>query len=285
MHSGLLLVAFAIATVWRLRWQAEPNGDWQSRWQAAFSSFCLPPLLVLSTAAAVLWMGHHPGQMLGIPVSIRSCQLAQGLVALALLGLGYEALKTPMAQGRLRQHPRVQLLPGVTARCHPGTIPFAGLVGVWRPELMVTQGLLDTLTPQQLEAIWHHERAHLQCRDPQWNLGLGWLKRLSIWLPYTQPLWEELLLLQEIRADHQAAQVVDPLVLAELLVALVTSQQPEPQQPCLGFAQAQGPSRLQQRIRALVEPLPQGAMPAAPPLPMMGALLILSPLLLVVCHH
>ena len=49
----------------------------------------------------------------------------------------------------------------------------------------------------------------------------GWLRRLTEWLPHSKELWQELLLLRELRADQWAAQQVDPLVLAESLLLMV----------------------------------------------------------------
>lgn len=42
-------------------------------------------------------------------------------------------------------------------------------------------------------------------------------------LGYRTPLWQELLLLRELRADRWAAQQVDPLLLAESLLVVVST--------------------------------------------------------------
>ncbi|MGH9237707.1 MAG: M56 family metallopeptidase [Vicinamibacterales bacterium] len=40
-----------------------------------------------------------------------------------------------------------------------------GVVGVWRPVLLLPEGLVDRLTPAQLNALLAHERCHVRCHD------------------------------------------------------------------------------------------------------------------------
>ncbi|HEY9660512.1 MAG TPA: hypothetical protein V6C65_18820 [Allocoleopsis sp.] len=70
MHLSLILVMVGVAIGVRLGWQRlqslalHHRNDWATRWQLALSAFLIPPLLLFSTAIAVLGMGHH-GMMLG----------------------------------------------------------------------------------------------------------------------------------------------------------------------------------------------------------------------------
>ena len=109
-----------------------------------------------------------------------------------------------------------------------------------------------------------HEQAHANYHDPFWFFWLGVVRRFTFWLPGTQELWEELLLLREIRADQQVAQTSDPFLLAELLVKLSQQMTLAVQSPALetdfepsaAFNEPLSLSRLEQRVNALVEPGP-----------------------------
>lgn len=260
MHSSLIVFTILVAVGWRWRWQ-RPDGPWQTRWESALSAFCLPPLMVVLAAGAVLAMGHH-GTMLGWSVSPVGCWVSLGVLTLASGVLAYALGQAARTHCRLRQYPVVLLPEGGLARCLPVDLPMAAQVGLWRSALLVSQGWLEQLTPAEQQAMLAHEQAHADHRDPFWFFWLGVVRRFTGWLPNTAPLWEELLLLREIRADHQAAYTSDPLLLAELLVKLAR-QMALPSRPhileteigsCVGFNEALSLTRLEQRVNALVEP-------------------------------
>jgi Zn-dependent protease with chaperone function len=143
---------------------------------------------------------------------------------------------------------------------------MAAQVGLWRSALLVSQGWLDQLTLAEQQAMLAHEQAHADYHDPFWFFWLGSIRRFSLWLPHTEGLWKELLLLREIRADQQAARTSDPLLLAELLVKLARQITLATHAPGLApglesytaFPESQSLPRLEQRVRALVEPSPRG---------------------------
>ena len=60
--------------------------------------------------------------------------------------------------------PNVRLQPGVQVRSSPGLLE-PGVVGWWRPILLVPGGIGDHLTPPQLEAVLAHELCHVRRRD------------------------------------------------------------------------------------------------------------------------
>ncbi|MFN7502639.1 MAG: M56 family metallopeptidase, partial [Dolichospermum sp.] len=94
-------------------------------------------------------------------------------------------------------------------------------------------------------------QGHYQYRDTFWFFWLGWMRSCTAWLPNTEPLWQELLVLRELRADSYAASQVDPLVLAESLL-LVVSNNPITSDVCCAALGAG--DRLEQRIEALLTP-------------------------------
>jgi uncharacterized protein (TIGR03435 family) len=53
---------------------------------------------------------------------------------------------------------------GLTVMSSPMTME-PGVVGIWRPVLLVPEGLIEELTPSQLHALIAHERSHVRHRD------------------------------------------------------------------------------------------------------------------------
>lgn len=263
MHSFLLVLGGTIAILSRyylsLRTppsalpssQSWPAQDWSRRWYWTLGQFLLPPLFLGAMAIAVLMMGHH-GQMLGQSVSWVGCHTVLGLGAGALLLLGWQMGQSLRSLLQLRALPR-HTVQGQTVRQIDTDIPFAGRIGLWNAELVLSQNLSAFLTADELKAVLQHEQAHLTYQDTFWFFWLGWVRRMAFWLPQTEALWQELLLLRELRADAVAAQSVDPLTLAEALLKMIRAASPAGAAPRLGGACfADDPSRLEQRIEALM---------------------------------
>ena len=60
--------------------------------------------------------------------------------------------------------PGLPMPAGIDARSAAGVME-PGVVGLWRPVLLVPSGIEDDLTPRQLAAVLMHERCHIQRRD------------------------------------------------------------------------------------------------------------------------
>ncbi|MDJ0729695.1 MAG: M48 family metalloprotease [Crocosphaera sp.] len=216
MHLMMILMALAVAMGIRLL--SSLCLDEMSNWQRSLITFILPPLLLLMTATAVISMGYH-GEMLGFPASRFSYLLAVCFLVFALirgLEITYQGwLSTQKvkeyAQKNIDNHP---------ARIINTNLPYSAQVGFWHSELIISNGILNTLDDDHLKAVIAHEQAHAYYHDTFWFFWLGWLKRISFWLPKTDILWQNLLLLREIRADQKASQTVDPLILAESLLII-----------------------------------------------------------------
>ncbi len=248
MH--LLMIVGVLTLCWFVRKGSPEKGPWAIRWQRTLTSFLLPPCLLMTTALAILWMGHG-----GATFSFWDGDVTYGFAWGFLLFAAMEGLK--LAWSGLKFLRKVQTYPCVDVQgtfCHrlDTASLFIAQVGFWNPQLLVSQGLLETLDQEHLEAVLSHERAHHYYRDTFWFFWLGWLRRATSWLPNTQLLWDELLALRELRADRWAAQQVDVLALAESLV-LVVNAGPSPigsELLCAGIAQS--PSRLEERVEALL---------------------------------
>lgn len=248
MH--LIMIFLVLSLAWLLRTIDLPKtANWTTRTCQALLLFLFPPLLILITAFALLFMGSS-GRMMGLQNGWFSYLLALsflGWSGLKFWQLVREGLHTV---SQIRTYP-LQKLQGENCRLFETDIPYSALIGFWQPELVVSQGLLDSLTPEQLDAVMAHEQAHYYYRDTFWFFWLGWLRSIAFWLPNTEKLWQELLILRELRADNWAAKIVDPLTLAESLLLVVS-------QPVLSvnfaaeFSAVAPLNRLNERIEALL---------------------------------
>jgi Zn-dependent protease with chaperone function len=296
LHLLMVIGSLGLAIGLRLNWRRQLSQSWRSRWHTTLISFALPPLVLLTTAIALLWMG---------PI----CHMARHLIIQGWSGLltygwswGYCAILLLLALqlmtdgGRsiwcLRQYPKMALnarcsgdtAVSPTARLIPAEAPFIAQVGLWRPQLVISQGLLDRLAPAHLAAVLCHEAAHRYYADTIWFAGLGLLRRISGWLPQTAALWEELLLLRELRADRWAAQRVDPLLLAEALFTVVSA--PLSMEFGVAFNEAMVHDRLSERVDALLAvPSPLADEAAEWQFKLWAWGLVLLPLLTIVLHH
>jgi Zn-dependent protease with chaperone function len=277
MHLSLILIILGIA--WGVRFY---NGgaaiDWADRWRLTLGKFLLPPLLLLTTTLAVLCMGTQ-GQMLGRSVGWIGYSLAIGFLAAACMSAVWLAIQGWRSIQQIQTFPQIQTNRGAARVLSTSTL-FAGQVGFWEPELVVSQGLLSRLNPAQLDAVLTHEQAHHYYRDTFWFFWLGWVRHLTPWLPQTRFLWQELLLLRELRADRWAAQSVEPLLLAESLLLVVQLPLTNTESYCAAFGSAEPLDRLTERIEALLAPPPQLSRTASP----WWLLLSLLPLLTLAFH-
>ncbi len=285
MHLGLLLLTIVVALAVRWRWQ--PGlGTWSQRWWWAVLALCCPGLGLFSATIAILGMGHH-GTMLGWTVGPMGCRISQlVLVSSLMVGL-YGVFQASWTTWRWRQYPLIQLPQGRPARLVDATMPLAAQVGFWRSALIVSRGWLDQLSSEEQAMVLAHEQAHAHYRDPLFFWLLGLMRRLTGWLPCTQALWQELLLLREIRADRWAAQQAQPLAVAELLIKISrqTALGNAAMAPIMvSFSDPSEMDRLEQRVDALLQPVPSGDVPPLGTVAL-GVALTLLPLLAMGLHH
>lgn len=253
MHLFLILIAVSCALVLRSSWSRNTK-TWRDRWHAALFAFLLPPLLLLTTAIAIICMGDR-GTMIGMETGQLSYYLAIAYLIFALaswlklFGDGHHSLQT------IRSYPPITLQieeKNVRARLLENSGLYCAQIGFLQPELVVSQGLLESLDPEHLQAAIAHEQAHLYYGDTFLFFWLGWLRRITPWLPATEALWEELLALRELRADRFACQQIDGLVLAESLLLTVSAPFQEFASLSAEFNRLCPSDRLQERIDALL---------------------------------
>jgi Zn-dependent protease with chaperone function len=253
MHLLAILTVVILALIIRDQSiQSSPNTKgWSQRWYRTLFLFCFPGLLLLTTAITVLYMGCH-GEMLGVKAGSIGCFISGGLILFASGSLLKLAVQGDRSIRQVRQYP-TQTIGQTTARIIEFDLPYSAQVGFWRSQLVISRGLLTALDQEHLAAVIAHEQAHVEYRDTFWFFWLGWIHSFSFWLPKTAALWQELLLLRELRADRKAAESVDFLLLAESLLAVAKAPLEFPAW-CVSLNDAQIGDRLQERIDSLLNP-------------------------------
>lgn len=245
MHLVMIVTALTLAWIVRLI-TPQSTGNWSQRWYKSLFLFLFPPLLLTMTALAIVCMGAN-GHMLGLQASWLGYGLGLIFLVVATGLLCKSAYQAWQSQQEINTYPQTYIQ-GKRARILEINLPYSAQIGLWQPNLVISRGLLAMLDQEHLEAVLAHEQAHLEYRDTFCFFWLGWLRSLTTWLPNTENLWQELLLLREIRADRSATTQVDPLVLAESLLSVAQFPMESP----LSFCAPLGSSCLQQRIDNLI---------------------------------
>ena len=207
---------------------------------------------------------HHAGSLPGgLPVFLGAFLLANLLLTVVqLLGNARVGQRLCEALGRAA---RAENGYGIL----PLAEPQAFLIGVLRPRLFLTEGLLATHR-EHLEVVLGHERAHLQFRHPLFRALAK--AALCFHLPLiSQAIERALTLSHEVVADEEAAsQVGSRERVASALVQLTRAALPL--HPAVtGF----GCSHVELRIARLLDP------PSAHDVPSARSLLLLSALALI----
>lgn len=249
MH--LLTISIIVAIAWIIRLKpASRMATWTERWHQALFRLLFPSLLLLSTAIAILYMGCH-GAMLGMKAGSWGCAISATMILFALGCLGKLAYQGNQSIRQLAKH-RQQSIKGMNTRVIDLNLPYSAQVGFWQSELVISRGLLATLDEEHLGAVLAHEQAHVYYRDTFWFFWLGWIRSFTCWLPNTEALWQELLLLRELRADCKATEQVDFLLLAESLLRVVKTPMDSSSVLCANFNDYMVGDRLNERINSLL---------------------------------
>jgi len=153
----------AVATMSRAAWRSESP----SLWLAARLLPSLGAALFVAAVfipAYVLFEPRDTGE--GFDATLTACA---GLAFALTVVAGYRGLA---GWRRVRRHTRDWMAHGAPAVIGGRRVlvadaetPFLALVGVVRPRLLVTRGLIDALTPEELEASLAHEVGHSRAWD------------------------------------------------------------------------------------------------------------------------
>lgn len=257
MH--LIIILTSLITAWLIRRTAtsiSTSTDIRERLCQTLLKFLFPPLLIFTTFIALLCMGPQ-GRMgiwqtgcLSYAFAVTSLVFFSFLfVKLAYNGWQYIHSISACPQAEVGNQ---------TVKILDTQALFAGQIGFWKSELVISKGLLESLSFPHLETVLAHEQGHYHYHDTFWFFWLGWIRECTAWLPNTKILWEELLILRELRADAYAASRVDNLLLAESLLFVVSRQAPleiakvKGEVFCAALGSSSHGTRLEQRIEALL---------------------------------
>lgn len=206
---------------------------------------------------------------------------------LALIAAGVILFGARQAWGEMQRRQTIKTL-GTISRHHGRDRirvldtfqPFAATVGLVRPRVLLSRGLLDALSADQNAVVRAHEATHCRRRDPL-RLALARLGA-AMHVPATgRALFRALSLATEETADEGAAKAVgDRTRVAETLVRVVRLRP----RTAGGVGIADG--MLETRVRTLLEEPHRSAGRRQPWLPavtsgLLAALLIASPQI----HH
>lgn len=98
-------------------------------------------------------------------------------------------------------------------------------IGWWRPRIVISKGLVETVAPAELLAILVHERHHQLRRDPLRLLLMKFIHALLFPLPVVHELHRAFLLRIEVEADEAAIEVVGRPSVASALYKMFTANQ------------------------------------------------------------
>jgi Zn-dependent protease with chaperone function len=106
---------------------------------------------------------------------------------------------------------------------------FSFVWGFWRSKLILSTGLLHTLTAEELRGLLEHEAAHHERRDNLIKLALSFCTYTSLAIPFTRLLLRWRSLEVERFCDEIAASRTNaPLDIASALVKLRRRASPTP---------------------------------------------------------
>lgn len=258
MHLVMILLMLAIAGFVRLLTASGESGQGvrpdNFHTSSVFCYFLLPPLLLLSTAIAIVCMGPE-GEMLGLQASWISYLLAWSYLLGSFLMLLNHTYQVYVQSQKMANYTE-EIVLDKSVYLIETDFPYCAQIGLWQSKIIMSRGLLKSLNEEELRAVIAHEEAHAYYLDNLCFFGLGWLRTCSSWLPYTSKLWQQMLTIRELRADYWSAQRVDKLILAQALLNLATQVNSYlNKQPDWNFAieLSDGNSqRLAQRVEALL---------------------------------
>lgn len=125
---------------------------------------------------------------------------------------------------------------------------YAFSYGIWRPRIVISTGLTETATADELVAVLHHEDCHVRNRDPLKVLALRSWTAAFFFLPVIGSLFSRILERQELKADRAAVRACGVSPVAGALLKAVG-------QPAAGegtaLAALGGPALLDARITQL----------------------------------
>lgn len=271
--SFVVLTSLSVSLTWntlvrRLR-AAHPRRRANVALAAALAPSVVPSMLLLACLAPGLatFLDHHADHCLAHADHPHLCLVhAVGTLeahGALLLGITLAGLTIGLARaaGRVRKT-RLWLArlglptprdPAARLVELPSSRPISFVAGLLRPRIFLSSRLASALTPDQVEIVLAHERAHQARRDP---LRRAVAEACSLALPpaIRRAILDELTLASEQVCDEEAADGPgNRLAVAETLLAVERLAQPA-MPSALAALPAFGQSNIAARVHSLLAP-------------------------------
>jgi len=105
--------------------------------------------------------------------------------------------------------------------------PVACTIGLWRPRILLSTGMIATLSATEMGPVIAHEWGHVMRRDPLRVALLRWCSDVLWWLPIVGALVRDSTRIMEDAADDVSVALTNqPLELAAALVKTAKAQAP-----------------------------------------------------------
>ncbi len=180
--------------------------------------------------------GHHyPPLVVAFLAPIVTLLVAGILAALARQTWGQHRLDATLASRHADVDERLRQLVhglGLTGRvdvsCDQIVSAFCG--GLLRPRIYLSQGLVELLTIEELEAVLRHERHHLSRRDPLRYFVADLFERLAAFFPALLTVSDRVRIRAELAADQAALRVMSIDTVASALIKVMRASLPTARQ-------------------------------------------------------
>ncbi len=77
-------------------------------------------------------------------------------------------------------------------------------IGLWKPRMILSSGLMDMLEPNELHAVIEHEKCHMRYRDPLAIFLLSMISKSMWYIPIFAWMADKYPIMIELRADKYA---------------------------------------------------------------------------------
>jgi Zn-dependent protease with chaperone function len=256
--AAAFLALWAFVATTGLIWVVA-NGGWTGMLRLAAA-----PLVIANPSNAELWAAGALGVF---AIFLTAFVLSQAV------GRGYLAVRRPRGLDWPARLPAPRVPTDLLAFASPRVEAFSftllepGGAALLRRRnvILVSDGLLDGLTPDETEAVVAHELGHLRELDGRYLTFFRTLSRLFRWDPILAYLADRLTEREEFRADLDAVELTGrPRTLARALFKAGSASGGRVVPGFLGASGPRGRRQAIERIRRLVALAESGRFPEEP---------------------